>query len=257
MFVLSVERSGSTLLRYVLDTHSKIGAPGELGLGPVVSNLLRLVERTRPSTARHLAIERVRRILDEVMAEYLAAVKKDVWCDKAPMNVPHLGPLEEVFPDALYICLYRNCLDTVSSYLAAGVAGISREDRSYLAATSGNLVLALTKRWCDKTSRIMRFEHRHAARCHRVTYETFVRQPEASLAGMLQFLGLGWEPEILQTALAVPHYQGGGDYKIRGESQIHTRSVGRASHEYATYLSKPVIAQVNGILTDLGYVANL
>lgn len=253
IFVLSVERSGSTLLRYVLDTHPAIGSPGELGLGRLSSLLFGVVSRTRPQTARPILVARVRQLLDEIMAEYLAAIGKEVWCDKAPINVEHLDLIAEAFADARFLCLYRNCLDNVRSCVAASVHGIAAEHRRHVSKHPGNMAWAMTENWCDKTQRILTFETGHGSKCHRIRYEDLVRAPDVTLEGIMRFLHLEWDPGILDLALTLPHYQGGGDYKIQLESRIHTRSVGLGTVAHIKDVPAAVVDRINDLSINLGY----
>jgi len=124
IFILSCERSGSTLLHYILDTHPEISCPGELFLGQL-SKLLRLaVSRTtgyvtlgsleeRDETARR----EVYKILTDLLGKFTKARGKKIWCEKTPYNVNDLTHLDWAFPQARYILLFRQSLDVVQSCL--------------------------------------------------------------------------------------------------------------------------------------------
>ncbi|NOR70815.1 MAG: hypothetical protein GQ532_14175, partial [Methylomarinum sp.] len=123
VFILSCERSGSTMLRYIIDTHSKIACPGHLYLGSLCESLNRtlmgsvaqtLAEANKEAQQDFIVIE-TRKIIHNIMDSYIEAKGKQIWCEKTPMNLDHLSLLETHFPEAKYICLYRHCMDVVNS----------------------------------------------------------------------------------------------------------------------------------------------
>src|SRR5918996_23135 len=121
IFVLSCERSGSTLLRYIIDTHPRVCSPAHLHLGQLCRNLYtsifyslgQTIEGTDEATRERLVAGEVRAIVDEFMQRYARAKGKRMWCEKTTENLQYLRFLCDVFPDAKYICLYRNCMDVV------------------------------------------------------------------------------------------------------------------------------------------------
>ncbi|MCA1615986.1 MAG: sulfotransferase, partial [Acidobacteria bacterium] len=72
-FILSTPRSGSTLMRYIVDTHPEVACPSELNLGVLCDDLYMVVAltlgQTLPDPPGSAANERavlaeVRRIVD-------------------------------------------------------------------------------------------------------------------------------------------------------------------------------------------------
>src|SRR5262245_62211161 len=94
VFVLCAARSGSTLLRFLLDAHPDLACPPETNL-PAMAVQLATVwslivgaplspERgDEPPEIPAAAIEGVRRTMDEMMASYLARRGKQRYCDKS------------------------------------------------------------------------------------------------------------------------------------------------------------------------------
>lgn len=123
IFILSYGRSGSTLLRYIVDTHPLITCPGELDLGILSNHLFHTIyytigqlskssdklERERESLAK------TRQIVMSLMGEYAKARKSNLV--RSPLTIDHLSIIHKVFPDARYICLYRSCLDVAYSFI--------------------------------------------------------------------------------------------------------------------------------------------
>jgi hypothetical protein len=66
VFVLSCERSGSTLLRYIIDTHPQICSPAHLHLGQLCRSLY---------TSTFYSLGQTMEVTDEAMRERLVAAE--------------------------------------------------------------------------------------------------------------------------------------------------------------------------------------
>ena len=191
-FILSFTRSGSTLLRYIIDTHPDICSPGELRLGALcemlmnVADCLSLGQIAHSSSAEgrtQRVYAEVNRVVSEWMSAYAQSKGKRFWCEKSPNNLSHLATLQNVFPDARYICLHRNCMDVVQSSLEKTRTGYYVNHRYY--AKNDNEVCVHVDAWVDNTSKLLAFERRNADRCIRIRYEDLVRRPAATLQPVL------------------------------------------------------------------------
>jgi protein-tyrosine sulfotransferase len=259
IFLLSCERSGSTLLRYLIDTHSSICCPGELVLGMVCTSLRTALSRTlgRAAVAQHVgeeaAIKQTRRIVSGIMNAYARAKGKDMWCDKTPWNLTYLESLVEVFPDAKFICLYRNCLDVVNSCLENSRFGYMSELAQYAAQNPHNLVSAMAESWLEKTTKLLRFELQNKCQCFRIKYESLVTDTEQTLQALFKFLGVTWEPDIVVKAFQIHHDQGGGDTKISVTTQLSRQSIGTGAAIPICHLSQHQFRRIAEILVELEY----
>jgi protein-tyrosine sulfotransferase len=235
IFILSCERSGSTLLRLIVDTHSEIACPGQLYLGPVSEDLYRAVyyslgqtcEAATEKDRRELVLREVRAMVGGLMDRYAAARSKRFWCEKTTLNADYLQTLSALFPGARYVCLYRNCMDVVHSCLKFNPLGFMPELAPCVRKDPENLVAAMAGNWLEKNERISAFEAAHPDRCFRVHYESLAGDPEAALPPLFEFLGVGWEEGILQKVFSVPHDQGEGDLKVLFSKGINADSIGK------------------------------
>ena len=261
MFILSTERSGSTLTRILMDTHSQICSPGELALGRLIVDLYNVVKRTLGEASGlgegmvkdEFCFRETRRIIDGLMDGYAVAKGKPYWCEKAPMNVNFLEELIATFPDARFICLYRNCMDVALSCMDGCRLGFMDELQDYVIKSPGNLVSAMIDSWVDKTKRIMHFETRFPDKCHRLRYEDLVIDPVATLQRLFQFLGLAWEPEILSKAFKVHHDTGGGDPKVLFTKKVNPANIGKGSALPYSSLEPDRLEAMNTVLKRLDY----
>jgi len=253
IFILSWVRSGSTLLRYVLDTHSRICSPGELVLGRLCNDLQFVLQRTAGANESNDIRRQVRRIVGGVMGSYAQAKGKDLWCDKTPLNLCYLHDLENTFPEARFICLHRNCLDVVYSCIQASQLGFMSELAGYVCRNPGNVVAGLIDSWIEKTGLLLDLERRRPESCYRVKYEALVSQPEQILAPLLAFLGVDWEPDLVSRVFRTKHDPGGGDPKILLTSGFRISSIGRGSLIPFSSIPPDRLPPMNALLSNLGY----
>lgn len=261
IFVLSPPRSGSTLVRYILDTHPAICCPAEIALGEVFNTLYtaiyytkgQLLKSSADSERGNVTLSEVRRIVSDFMGSYAQAKGKSIWCDKSPHNLGHLNLIDLVYPDARYICLYRNCLDTISSWIEYNRLGFVGELAECLRRNPGNIVAAMVEGWIIKVKREMRFERDHGSRCFRLKYETLVADPPAVLEELFKFLKVEWDPRIVDSVFAVEHDEGPGDGKVKLTKKIHKSALGKGSRIPWKMIPEELLEQMNELLRELDY----
>jgi hypothetical protein len=262
-FIFSCERAGSTLLRYVLDTHPEICSPGQLYLGQLCRSLEttayysvgQVVEVADERERERLVAEEVRRIVEDLMGRYAEAKSKRMWCDKTTANLEHLKILNRVFPDARCVCLYRNCMDVVYSSIECSRLGFMPEFVPYVRKSPDNLVAAMAESWVEKTEKLLSFERENRERCFRVKYESLVLEPSQSLRPLFEFLGVVWDEGLLDAVFTTPHDQGSGDRKILFRRKIEHNSIGQGSALSREDVPPALLARVNELLLELDYPA--
>jgi hypothetical protein len=260
-FILSTERSGSTLLRWLVDAHPEIASPGEILLGRLCFDLFITLSRTviaatgpdERIAANRATLVRVREIVDGIMAEYATARGARVWCDKTPHNLAHLTVLVETYPDARYVCLYRDGLDVARSCLEASREGFMAELVEYVRRSPQDLVGAMLDSWCDKTELLLKMELHHPQLCHRVRYEDLVARPADVLPPLFAFLGVAWDPGVLERAFAMAHDDGGGDPLIHETQRVERDRVGRGRELDTSRITAAQRTRVESLLRRLGY----
>lgn len=138
VLVLGVRRSGTTLLRVMLDRHSELAVPDESYFVPQLADRhLRHVDpdefvddlrRIDTLAEWDVPLDKVRARLTErmpigaaiatVYAVYAEERGKPRWGDKTPMYMQNLRLLERLFPDALFVHLIRDGRDAALSFLS-------------------------------------------------------------------------------------------------------------------------------------------
>ena len=180
VFVLSTMRSGSTLLRCLLDSHSRIRAPHELHLEGLQ------VEFGVPYT--ELAMDRLGLgraeleflLWDRVLHAELTSSGASVIVEKTPAHTMIWERISRCWPAARYLFLLRHP-ESVLSSLCELSPQLSRDGMAgAVAEHAGRLAAA-----------------RQALPGETVRYEDLVAQPAATLRRLCRYLGVRWEPAML------------------------------------------------------------
>ena len=259
-FIISTARSGSTLLRYILDSHPAISCPSELYLGQLCQDLyftlgyIKGQEAGLDRTKKELIVlDEIRRIVFELMDSYARAKNAQMWCEKTPNNVDHLRVLARVFPEAKYICLHRNCMDVVYSLIEANSYGWYPDLIHYVHRNPANIISVMIESWIDKTNQMLKFELANPANCFRLKYESLVLDPPNTLKPLFEFLGLEWDPSVLSEVFSIHHDPGHGDIKIRFSRRINESAIGKGSRLPLVAVSYDLLEKMNNLLVKLDY----
>lgn len=261
IIILSLKRSGSTLLRNIVGAHPDIFATA-LATGPLcaaiyTTNYLALASLGNGLTEaqRHeQAYARTGEVVRDMMQEHIDQDNARIWCDKSLINLNHLQAIRQALPEARYICLYRNCQDVVQSYLSMCRLGFLPEVCGHIQKNPSNVVAAIADYWVERNSTILEFEQANAGQCHRINYETLVSRPEETLSGLFGFLGMDWNNSLLEKTFV--HARDGfaeGDIKFHFSKKIHTDSVGSGESLLMNNLPPQLQERMDTLLAKLGY----
>ena len=224
IFIVGLYGSGTTVLRYVLDSHSRIACGPE---SDFIAGLARLAEDplyiqgldSLGVDENHLAIK-LRQFCAEIFSTYAASWKKSRWADKTPAYVDHLPWIDRLFPEARYLFLHRHGLDQAHSFTRGGT--FPRPALEGFGSALEDLRLRATRYWCAKTRQIIRFEAEVAERGHRLRYEDLGEHPEEVLQQVFQFLDEPWEEDVLEYWKR-PHDKGHEHGRVLATRRIEAR----------------------------------
>jgi len=219
VFILSPPRSGSTLLRVMLAGHPSLFAPPELEL----LSFNNLAERRGALTGKYsfwlegtiralmeiksCGMEEARKIMEECEEQNLSVPQfyglLQAWIgdrrlvDKTPsyaLDKDVLKRAENCFDDALYVHLLRHPFGMIRSFEEAKLEQVFfRYQHSFSRRELAELI------WVISQQNILEFlEQVPAGRQFQLRFEELVRSPREVLEGVCGFLGLDFQPEMVE-----------------------------------------------------------
>ena len=212
LIVLGVRRSGTTLLRVMLDRNRDLAVPDEsyfipqlarrhrTPVDPVafVDDLRRLPTLVEWGLAPDAVAARLKggmtsgEAIGAVFAAYAAERGKPRWGDKTPLYMQHLGVLERLFPDARYVHLIRDGRDAALSFLSVP-EGLMTEGWGQPRDAEG-----FACQWATEIRSARSLGIRVGrARYLELRYESLVSDPEGELRAICTFARLEFDVGML------------------------------------------------------------
>lgn len=216
IFMIGTQRSGSNLLRLMLNQLGEIAAPhpphilqrlmplqaryGDLAddgnFARLVDDVCRLVELNpvpwegvaldRADVARRCRARSLVAVFGAVYERAQAARGARTWCCKSLANVNYLNEIEAYFADAArYLYLYRDGRDVAVSFRKAVVG----EKHFYHIATEWAAAQRLALAHRDRIGR---------ARFFSLSYERLTAEPEKTARALCRFLGVAYTDRMLE-----------------------------------------------------------
>ena len=265
MIVLGVRRSGTTLLRVMLDRNPELAVPDESYFVP------QLARRHRTPVDPAAFLDDLRRLptlvdwglspasvqarlrpgmttddaIAAVFAAYAAERGKARWGDKTPLYMQHLDLLERLFPDARFVHLIRDGRDAALSFLSVP-AGLMTEGWGHPRDAAG-----FACQWATEVASARELGARVGGQRYReLRYEALVADPEGELRTVCAFAGLEYDPAMLD-------YVGQTDSARKAHQQRLNEPPRQNVREWRTEMSESdrhAFEEVAGaLLAELGY----
>src|SRR5688572_10431129 len=217
-FIVGSARSGTTLLRLMLNAHRRVAVPPEsrfvteikYDTEPIgVESFLRALGSHKRFEAWDLPLEAVKREIegdpvpyaDALAAAYRAYAHvngKEVWGDKTPRYVEHVPFIARLFPDSRFIHLIRDGRNVALSY-----ANVPFGPKNV--AKAAVLWAERVKKGCDDGRALS------AGRYLEIRYEDLVDDAAGEARDICEFLQLEFDPGML-------------DYTERARDAVLTRA---------------------------------
>jgi len=256
-FIISQPRAGSTLLQKILNSHSKVCSPPEPWLmlpmsivrkhdykvnfaadhsGTAINQFLR-----RIPNGDKVYRQATRDFVFRIYGEFLEQNKAQVFIDKTPRYYYILDYLNNMFPHAKFIVLLRHPLDV---FVSLRDTFCGRNDRAAI-NRSGDSIMGAKK--------IAAFIDKPVKNRKIIRYEDVVRTPGKTISEVCSFLGLDYEPAMLNYG-NFNHGNGFGDPKINKSKAPHKKSLGQWRTKLDKKVAKEVIQKIGpGVIKKLGY----
>jgi len=210
--VLGVRRSGTTLLRVMLDRNRSLAVPdesyfvpqlarrhrGSLDPAAFVDDLRRLPTLVEWGLSPEAVARRLRPgmttgdAIAAVFEAYADEQDKERWGDKTPLYMQYLPLLERLFPRAVYVHLIRDGRDAATSFLEVP-EGIMTAGWGHPRDAVG-----FAAQWATEVRAARELGARvGAARYLEVRYEAVVAAPGEELRRVCSFAGLEYDDAML------------------------------------------------------------
>lgn len=194
VFIVGPVRSGSTLLRLMLDSHPQITNPGECdflfdmvgdtGECPNVSDYAEWLSANRIFRATGLLVD-AKLSYEELMRSFLSQFGSNGAL--LTMNVHrHFHRIPYLFPEARYVRLLRDPRDVARSCIAMGWVG-----HVYYGV---DIWESAERSWQDLRKRLAADQYME------IKYEELVNDIEAALSTICDFLGIRYSSEMMNYA---------------------------------------------------------
>ncbi|KFF97560.1 hypothetical protein IQ62_29755 [Streptomyces scabiei] len=181
VFIMSPVRSGSTLLRMLMNAHPRLHSPHELhirrlevGYGSGLSQKAMSALDLERGDLEHL-------LWDRVMHRELVRSGKDFVVEKTPSNAFVYERIRDCWPDARFVFLLRHPVSIAQSWHEG-----DPDKRTYDEAATDAL------RYMKAVDRA-----RKALTGHTVRYEDITAEPEKEMRRLCDFLDIAFEPAML------------------------------------------------------------
>jgi len=187
IFIIGMPRAGSTLIEQILSSHSQVEGTSEL---PDIPALVRKAGRYSEG-ALQLSDERRRELGDEYLKRTSVQRRTDrpFFIDKLPNNWLFVPFIHLILPNAKIIDARRHplacCFSNFRQHFARG------QDFTYDLEHVGRY-------YADYVRLMAHVDAVLPGRVHRVIYERMVDDTEREVRALLDYCGLGFEPQVLE-----------------------------------------------------------
>jgi len=253
IFIGGHPRSGTTLMRAMLDAHPDVRCGEETRVIPRILGLRANWKRNKKESARleeagiddYVINSAVKAFLLEVIAKHGKSAPR--LCNKDPFTIKSATYLSELFPKSKFVFMIRDGRATVHSIITRKVTITGFDLTSYRQCLEKwNQAVLTMYQECYKVG---------SDRCFPMYYEQLVLHPEAQLRELLAFLDLPWNSSVLHHSDFV-----GSEISLskveRSSDQVIKPVNTDALSKWVKYIPEDVkrdMADIAPMLKELGY----
>ncbi|XP_073917369.1 protein-tyrosine sulfotransferase 2 isoform X3 [Castor canadensis] len=195
VFVGGVPRSGTTLMRAMLDAHPEVRCGEETRIIPRVLAMRQAWSKSGREKLRLDEAGVTDEVLDAAMQAFILEViakhgePARVLCNKDPFTLKSSAYLARLFPNSKFLLMVRDGRASVHSMITRKVTIAGFDLSSYRdCLTKWNRAIEVMYAQCLEVG---------AHKCLPVYYEQLVLHPRRTLQRVLRFLGIAWSDAVL------------------------------------------------------------
>lgn len=195
IFIGGVPRSGTTLMRAILDAHPDIRCGQETRVVPRILQMRHHWVKSPKESVRLAEAGISSEVMDSAVASFIMEIivkhgePAPRLCNKDPLTLKHGDYLIELFPNSKFIFMVRDGRATVHSIITRKITitGFDLNDYEQCLKKWNEAVTAMYMK-CVKMGR---------QRCMIVYYEQLVLHPQTWMKHILEFLDVPWDDAVL------------------------------------------------------------
>lgn len=202
IFILGTARSGTSLMRRLVNSHSRIACPTETCFVEQLSRVL-TIEKSAQGI-RDMGFEdrdilkAMRVFIETFLSGYAQKQGKPRWAEKSCSYIMCAETIDRVFEsEALYVGIVRNVFDVCMSINKFDLSKTFSSVREFMPEARDRPLIAAALFWQDRNRRLIDFGHERAERFHLLRYEDLTTSPKTVMKDIFSFLQEPWEEEIL------------------------------------------------------------
>lgn len=248
VFLMGFQRSGTTLLEQILDSHPALQAIEEK---PTVSTMVSAFEdmaRGREdalATLTDAQVSTLRGVYFKEVARHIKLQPGGILVDKMPLNTINVHLIWRVFPQAKFIFVARHPCDVCLSCFMQNFV-MNEANAGFISLESAAKVYAeVMQTWLEVVAKL-------PLDYHRIRYEDLVANFEGETRALLEFLGVGWDDRVLgHTEHAIKR----GTIKTPSYHQVTQPIYQHAKYRWKRYARQlePVLPMLQPLIDYFGY----